>query len=137
MDLSDWKPEYSVGNAILDSQHKKLLALCKRVGNYDAEIDAANFHLILNELAEYADTHFKTEEYILGAVGYSELNEQKDEHEAYIERLTDFLYRATMGRLYRHALSEYLECWWIDHILQSDMKYKTFLKQEEPAIAPQ
>jgi hemerythrin len=132
IDLSEWKPEYSVGNQTLDLQHKRLLELCKRLSAYECDmskhsIDA--FHVILNDLAFYASKHFETEEQVLRQIGYPKLPDQKKEHEQYGEKLIEFLFAAMNGQIDKTTLQDYLETWWINHILVSDMEYSNYLKQ--------
>ena len=129
--LSEWKPEYSVGNTTLDSQHRKLLELCHRVSHYQCDgtkssID--NFHSILSELAFYADQHFALEEDVLHRVGFPDLDQQIQDHDAYREWLTEFLFTTMDGKVDKSALQEYLEQWWIGHILDSDMQYSDYFK---------
>lgn len=129
-DLSDWRPEYSVGHLTLDTQHQRLLALCKRVSAYEFRRDKQSleeFHNILNDLAAYASMHFQTEEAVLKAVDYPALAAQKQEHDAYSESLVEFMFDAIHGEPDKLRLQRYLETWWIDHILVSDMAYKTYL----------
>lgn len=131
-DLSEWKPEYSVGNRTLDLQHKKLLALCKRVSSYKCNRSKASideFHGILNDLAFYASKHFETEEQVLRQIGYPMLSSQKEQHDGYSETLVEFLLSAINGNIDNTALHDYLEKWWINHILISDMEYSAFLKE--------
>ncbi len=131
-DLSAWKPEYSVGSHTLDSQHKKLLELCKRVSSYKCDQSKASiheFHGILNDLAFYATKHFETEEQVLRQIGYPKLSAQKEQHDGYSERLVEFLMDAIGGNIDKSALHNYLEQWWINHILVSDMEYSDFLKR--------
>lgn len=129
-DLSEWRPEYSVGNLTLDVQHQRLLALCKRVSAYEFLRDKSSleeFHGILNELASYATKHFQTEEDVLRRIGYPGLADQKREHDAYSENLVEFMFDAINGEPNKERLQSYLESWWIDHILVSDMAYRTYL----------
>lgn len=131
IDLSVWKPEYSVGNQTLDMQHMRLLELCVRVSNYQCDKSKASmdaFHVILNDLAFYATKHFETEEQVLRQVGYPKLSVQQQEHDEYSDRLVEFLLAAIDGEIDKPALQDYLERWWIHHILVSDMEYSDFLK---------
>lgn len=131
-DLSEWKAEYSVGNPTLDLQHKRLLDLCKRVSTYQCDQSKTSilaFHGILNDLAFYASKHFETEEQVLRQIGYPKLSEQKEQHDGYSETLVDFLLAAINGNIDKCALQNYLEGWWINHILVSDMEYSDFLKR--------
>lgn len=132
IDLSVWRPEYSVGHQTLDLQHKRLLKLCERVSSYQcdkskASIDA--FHVILNDLAFYATKHFETEEQVLQQTGYAKLSVQKMEHDEYSDKMVEFLIAAIGGDIDKVALQRYLESWWVNHILVSDMEYSDWLKQ--------
>ena len=131
-DKITWQPNYSVGHPILDEQHKKLLRLCNQAidcMNSETPEAIAMFHLILNDLANYTETHFKTEEEILARCNYPLIENHKSEHLAYQVRLTDFLLEATLGKIDKAALTHYLAEWWRDHILCSDKQYVQTIKQ--------
>jgi len=66
---------------------------------------------------------------MLAVHDYPLLDQHKAEHEAYNEKLTDFVLQATFGELDRDGLFDYLTHWWSRHILESDMKYRDFLRQ--------
>lgn len=132
LNLSEWREEYSVGSQTLDLQHKRLFELCKRVSSYECDNSKASinaFHAILNDLAFYATKHFETEEQVLLKIGYSKLSAQKLEHDKYSEKLVEFLFHAINGEIDKNSLQDYLETWWINHILVSDMEYSHFLKR--------
>ncbi len=123
-----WSANYSVGNEVLDRQHKQILDLCVQIrelkptdGSYSERL-----HDILNEMSVYAINHFKTEEALLGQVGYPQMGEQKQEHFDYQEGLTNLLMESMTGVPDKEKLRVFLEDWWIDHILLSDMKYKSY-----------
>jgi hemerythrin-like metal-binding protein len=132
LDLLCWKNEYSVGNTTLDNQHKNLLKICKMISLY--ELDGSresigNYQSILNDLADYAGTHFHTEEEILTQANYPLIEDHAAEHMDYIDKLTDFLLSATHGVVDKQGLAQYLDAWWINHILESDMAYSHYLKK--------
>lgn len=133
-----WEPSFSVGNQILDEQHKKLLSLCNQALeciSIDSLESRALFHSILNDLVAYTETHFRTEEGLLTQSHYSQLDAHKAEHTAYQIRLTDFLLDATIGNVDREGLQQYLSTWWREHILEQDMQYAEHLKSasQQPA----
>lgn len=131
MTMPVWNPGYSVGNDILDGQHKKLLALCNEAASClqdDTVVGDEQFHLILDELLKYAREHFSTEESILASISYPELEQQKTEHFDYVESLTDFLLKASGGHLDKAGVYQFLSDWWLRHILESDMYYKPYLQ---------
>lgn len=123
-----WLPSYSVGNETLDRQHQQLLKLCNEAIDCmesDSLESRGAFHLILNDLVHYTETHFKTEEAILRQHDYPLLEAHRAEHLAYQVQLTDFLLEATLGKIDKPALYHYLSAWWRNHILSSDMQYSS------------
>lgn len=128
----EWKPEYSVGNEMLDTQHQQLLQICKDVSGYrcdGSKSSILDFHSILNDLAFYATRHFEAEEDVLRRVGYPALESQLAEHAQYNESLVDFLLDAINGKIDRDALEGFLGLWWVKHILLSDMHYCDYVKK--------
>lgn len=130
MNIPDWNPDYSVGNDILDNQHKKLLALCKDAATCmkdDTEAGDKRFHLVLDELFKYSKDHFSAEEDILKSINYPNLNAQLTEHLDYVEKLAEYLYKASSGLLDKAGVSQFVSDWWHSHILESDMQFKSYL----------
>lgn len=102
------------------------------MSSYDCDGSKASiesFHVILNDLAFYASKHFETEEQVLMQIGYPKLSAQKDQHDGYSETLVEFLIAAIGGTIDKLSLQNYLEKWWISHILESDMEYKELLER--------
>lgn len=129
-----WRPSYSVGDALLDSQHKRLLGLCNEAvrcaESKDKVTAGLEYHLILNDLMKYAVEHFDTEEQILEHYHYPLLEEQKSEHLEYFEKITELLMGATVGELDMSGLNQFISTWWVSHILVSDMQYSEFLRMK-------
>lgn len=128
----NWDSTYSVGENLLDQQHRKLMGLANELadclGSSGPESDA-KFHEILNELADYSRQHFKVEEALVKRHAPDQLAAQIAEHEAYFDTLTDLLFRATGGVLDKVGLQRFISGWWSGHILGSDMKLREdFLK---------
>ena len=94
------------------------------------------FHIVLNDLAAYAASHFRTEEALLKKCGYPRLEEQIAEHQEYETRLTEFLYSATCGFYNIAGLHQFLSAWWIHHILDSDMAYSDHVRAYRGPIEP-
>lgn len=132
LNFTEWKPDYSVGNWVLDSQHKQLLRLCRQsISCMDDESreGISKFHIILNELSEYVDIHFQSEEVILKGCNYALLAGHKEEHLAYQEQLATFLKAATTGEINKQGLAHYLSQWWSEHILSSDKQYMNAIQR--------
>ena len=128
-DSFQWSPEFSVGNQMLDAQHKKILTLCADIEKISRSKSgyAEQLHGLLNEMAVYARTHFKTEEALLEMYHYPDLELQREEHLQYLEDLGEILNESLEGSPEPTRLLFFLQNWWIDHILYSDMQYKAFI----------
>lgn len=126
-----WKDEYSVGHQELDNQHKELIVIInKLLENPDALITSQTISDVLSELTQYVDKHFEYEEQLMKDIDYPDCEAHRNQHIEYHEKIAEILMKAAFERL--SAISELLHLlqhWWIDHILQEDMKYKPFLKQ--------
>jgi hemerythrin-like metal-binding protein len=129
MTIPVWNPSYSVGNDILDNQHKKLLALCKEAENLykvrNPEF-SDKYHAIFDELCTYIQEHFRSEEELLEANEYPDLIAHKKEHNNYITNFSKIVDGASKGDLDINKLNCFLTEWWLNHILTSDMKYKDY-----------
>lgn len=135
MPLPEWNPEFSVGSKMLDDQHKVILQLCASIHNLtrsDPEY-LDKLHIALNDMSAYAEKHFAEEERILAEIHYPDIKSHRSEHMNYHESLTQLLFDAMQGNVEVSKLSEFLETWWIDHILNSDMKYKPYLTSPQSA----
>ena len=128
MNSFEWNPSYSVGNAVLDSQHKVIFDVCRRVHELPAtdSVEARNrYHELLDEAVRFARTHFHTEEHQLRKNNYADLAAHIAEHRQFMDRLTDILMEATEGKINNEQFAALLLDWLKEHILDTDMKYKS------------
>jgi hemerythrin-like metal-binding protein len=125
-----WKDEYSVGNELLDAQHRGLLDLVNRLDG-DEPLDR-----VLKELAGYADTHFRDEERLIEAAGFPDLAQQKTQHNAFRAWLDHNLNSYRSGgaaSVARRDLYAYLSVWIANHLMVYDAAFKPWL--EKPAAS--
>lgn len=120
-----WGPKFSVGNDLLDKQHQVLVVQINRLADWiDGPGSRSTYHDILNELAMYAQVHFKSEELMLERSRYPDLHAQVEEHAIYEAYLADVMMEAIRNVVDKVRLQQFLVGWWSNHILVSDMKYK-------------
>ncbi|MCL4233317.1 MAG: hemerythrin family protein [Deltaproteobacteria bacterium] len=126
-----WKPEFSVGVARFDTQHKRLIDLLNTM--HDAMMKGQGQGALgptLNELIRYTQTHFEDEEKAFAAAGYPEAFAHRQEHQALIKQVSDIKKRFDTGEI---ALSltttSFLQEWLQNHILGTDKKYGPHLNQ--------
>jgi hemerythrin-like metal-binding protein len=125
-----WEDRYSVGVPQLDEEHMTILSLINQIAqNQDLPDWPANLAVILNQLTNYAIGHCAREEAMLKAIGYPDLPDQQREHLAFRQRLAVFtmdMDDPVQQRRILNMLLSFLKEWWLEHILVSDMKYRSY-----------
>lgn len=125
-DFTQWQAGYSVGNWVLDNQHKVLLSLCKE--SLDCVSEGGGefvglFSVVRDDLLDALDAHFRSEENLLGSCAYPLLAQHKEEHQESRIRLSTFLLAASAGPIDIVVLHDFLAHWWRHHLLESDKKF--------------
>ena len=121
----------TVGNVMLDRQHQRLLDLCSQVADCVKDVSPGSserFHMVLNDVGDYAFEHFKAEESFLSQHNYPQLAAHKKEHMGFLSQLSQFLFAANGGELDRVGLYQLLSTWLTEHMYGSDMHYAEFLR---------
>ena len=126
----EWNVSYSVGDANLDNDHKSIVDLINRF-DYAFSVEAEDGMLayVLDELIEFTGHHFAREETYMHAIGYPNLafKDHQAEHEMLQTQLDEFYERFHAGDTeLAEDISEFLGNWLRDHILGTDMRYKSF-----------
>ncbi|MBT8341688.1 MAG: bacteriohemerythrin [Desulfatitalea sp.] len=132
MAIVKWSEDLSVNVREIDKQHQKLVSLINSLGDAMRERRAKEVvGSVIQELADYALTHFLTEEKYFDKYGYPDLVKHKNEHDAFVEKVSKFQKDFDAGRL---ALSinmlNFLKDWLINHIRGTDKKYSAFFNEK-------
>jgi len=78
----EWKEDYSIGNVMVDREHRELLALVNLI--IDASVQTNGGRAVrdaFNALQRYVDKHFRNEEGLLEAVESHHFELQKNQHQ--------------------------------------------------------
>ncbi len=131
--MYELKEQYLTGMETIDDQHRKIFQLADQV--YELLKDENMLYKdgellkIVQELQDYTKYHFSEEEIYMEKIGYSRLEEQKIQHEKFIEEL-DKLNQAVQQISLRNQdqviikLLDYLTYWLKVHIEKFDMLIK-------------
>lgn len=127
-----WKNQWSVGNSIIDSEHRNLLHMAY---NIEAMIREGNIPAVAHELEQFEYwlcDHFENEEEIALAIGF-DFSQNGLEHQNLLNEFqrmkselmsnNDMLSKSAAKR-YAHFLDE----WLVVHILKEDMLMKPMLQ---------
>jgi hemerythrin len=121
-----WNEAYSVGSAILDSDHRIIFSLLAQLHDAtDTDQSRDVVGSVLKVLAEYAEHHFRREEAIMRQAGYPSAERHAQVHRELEGKVALICERWRAGD--RDALSaevqSLLKNWLTDHILEDDKAY--------------
>lgn len=127
-----WTPAMAVGDAMVDHDHRILLALVNQAASPGTRDDPIAIEFVLDELLGYTAQHFAREEALMERIGFPDLTEHRLVHRMMLaevrqlqKRLVSF--SPTLG----DDLTQFLGDWLTRHILIEDMRYRPFLSDEE------
>ena len=126
MEKLEWQDSWSVGNAVLDNDHKRLIRIIQDIGDYRTA--KADLGELFAELEDYTKYHFSREEKLMEEAELPDLVEHKKFHRDFEEWLHSVRYTMSVSRESREFLldsvDEYLRKWLVHHILETDMNYR-------------
>ncbi|QLC50877.1 hemerythrin family protein [Methanolobus zinderi] len=132
MALVTWSDKYSMNIKEIDEQHKNLVRMINEL--HDAMLNAKSKEValgIINEMAEYTQYHFSTEEKYMVQYKYPEYAAHKKEHDKFIQQVGDFKKDYESGKAgLSFDLLNFLKNWLVNHIQESDKKYSPFFNEK-------
>jgi len=133
MPLMTWNDKMSVGVALLDNDHKKLVGMLNQL------FDAINsgqgkesLGHILDGLVDYTKIHFANEEKLFAQTGYPEAVAHKKEHDTLTQQVLDVQkkYKAGATGTLSLEVMNFLKTWLVNHIQGNDKKYTPHLNSK-------
>ncbi len=127
-----WSEIYSVNIEEIDKQHKQLIDIINKLFNAFSEGTAeAIIPEIIEELTDYTQSHFKTEEELFVKYNYPDTKKHKDEHSEFINKVEIWTknYNNNLSNI-PYELMDYLKKWLLQHILKEDKAYSKFLNEK-------
>ena len=132
MAFFEWSNTFSVGVMEMDAQHRRLVDIVNRL--HDAMKNGAaktSVMCVVEELVAYTRTHFASEERVMRAAGYPEIDEHIAVHRKLIAHVESF--RAETGASLPLKLMSFLKGWLTKHILETDKKYAPYVTKAKVA----
>lgn len=129
----EWREEYSVKIKEIDDQHKKLFEM---ILNLESITHNTDFDLliknILEDLMEYVNIHFETEEYYFKKCNYAATDIHIGLHKEIKDNLNEkinLFFSRDMTALDIVGFHNFLLNWLKHHILEQDQMYVQALKE--------
>ncbi|HLK22732.1 MAG TPA: bacteriohemerythrin [Bryobacteraceae bacterium] len=135
MSIFQWKEEFSVDHAEIDTQHKRLFQLAGDLHTAMTEGKGKDaLSKTLNNLIEYTKHHFACEERLMQLHDYPDFDEHKAVHDDLTTRVLEFQKTFQTGKTAMTVeLLQFLKDWLGHHIGDTDKKVATFLKAKVAA----
>jgi len=129
-DFFTWNDSYDTGIRIIDSQHKRLIAILNELfAAMEKGQGSAIMAKLLTDLNNYTVTHFSTEEELLKKSGYSDFAAHKKLHDDFAVKVHQMQKDCAEGRISMSLrLATFLKEWLSEHILGTDKLYVEHLK---------
>jgi hemerythrin len=133
--MFEWKPEYSVQIATIDTQHQRLFALAAEL--HKAMLQGKGKEVLepaLARLVDYTKAHFANEEAFMRKHGYPGSDGHKMEHDKLTAQVLEFQKKFHNHQtLLTTELMIFLKDWLEKHIQGSDMKYSMHIRGKNAA----
>lgn len=134
-----WRKQMSVGNLVIDLDHRYLLSLINQV-EYALRHpeESETLKMSLAQLSEYAKEHFAREEQLQLRIHYRGYMKHKMAHQSLLKRLesisAEILNTESPEELKarQEEITGLLREWLLDHVLKEDMKMKPELENLPP-----
>ena len=136
----EWRDALSVGNNLIDAEHRQLLALINKTEDlFSSDQPVADLREVIDQLWKYSQDHFTREESIMIDLRYPKYDQHKKAHNEFKEKLrlcTQPLLEmgnqvpdktSKLPKAVRGGLTELLRQWLVDHVLKWDMELKPLL----------
>ncbi len=130
-----WRDGMSVGNDTIDHDHRYLVCYLNTVELALQKPEEKELILTsLSQLYNYAYDHFMREEAIQRKIEFPDRSEHGNEHKRLLEELSELknniktnYKKEDIDKRYDEIVS-FLRHWLIDHVLNTDMQLKKYLK---------
>jgi hemerythrin len=126
-----WRNEMSVGNDLIDQDHRYLLCLFNSIELILSEkglLDQLPFYF--EQLFEYTQFHFDREEKIQIKSDYGGYYEHKQKHQKIIQRLEEVNEQLQAGKKeIENDLLELVREWIVDHLIKTDREMTSHLRK--------
>ena len=123
-----WTESMRVDDGPIDEEHRTLLTIANHVIELQQpHKDAEDLKLAIKELYDYVHYHFEREIKMMREVGYPDVEDVTEKHDRIIADMNTYLRSSKHVGELLSSFRVLVNCWVIDHIMQEDKKFHSFL----------
>jgi hemerythrin-like metal-binding protein len=124
-----WSDDYEIDGSIIDGQHKKMITLINKL--YKAFTEGKAHEItgpIIDELIDYSNFHFSTEEDIFQKTNYFDNEAHISQHNSFIKETMQFRKKfLNKEEDLSYEIMNFMRDWLQKHILGSDKAYVPYI----------
>jgi len=131
-----WTPQLETGNAVVDAEHKELIALIDKLEFAGNGPEGKRIEEALDELTDYVFVHFQMEEKLMRREGYpaAALEAHLAEHRALDLRTQELVAAHSNGELTAiEPVVTFLYEWFQHHIVEVDQAMAEYIRVKHSA----
>jgi hemerythrin len=131
-----WNDSFLLNIDVIDNQHKKFFELFDLILALNKSKDAVELSSVINELQDYAQYHFETEETLMQNADSENFELHIIQHQFFINKINEF----TIAQNYNNPVLTtqivvFMRKWLLMHITETDKRYvesvQSFLLKNE------
>ena len=124
--MEQWSDKYLLGINEIDEQHRGFFELCNHKPL--SEMDRAEMALMLEQLNDYIQNHFRHEQELMKQAKYPDLESHLEEHKFFIQKVQEMKQEYSyMNPLLYEKITIFMKKWFLSHIMFSDRKYQEYV----------
>lgn len=127
-----WESIYETGIDKIDEQHQRFFKLVRDLNDANRMDMPSDISSVFDQLVDYANYHFATEEGFLRKYKYPDFEEHKKEHIKFTEKVKELQekFKDNQDMFLPNEVISFLKMWLMEHIQGSDMDYVPHIKNE-------
>jgi hemerythrin-like metal-binding protein len=124
-----WSSEYETGNELIDSQHRLLVLLCRKVElAYSGGLERKVIVGLCQELRKFVDFHFVSEENVMREVDYPDHYHHANAHRHLVSDLDNLIRKVNEGSGTPASLLKMMSEWLLGHIRGDDARLADYIR---------
>ncbi len=124
-----WKKELEIGNEMIDTQHRMLVLLLKKLDlALISKMEQRVVMGILLEIKKFTEFHFLSEENLMAELRYPGLAEHERIHSELLGVLNIFIAQINRKREYPEDVLPQIVSWVANHVVSEDLKIAEYVK---------
>jgi hemerythrin len=124
-----WSQEMAVGNELIDTQHRMLVLLLRKLElAFQNKLEHKIIVGLCLEIKKFTDFHFLSEENVMREIGYPGFDRHAQNHSHLLFELDVWVKKVNQGSESPSALLRAVSIWMLGHVANDDIRIAEYIK---------